>query len=118
MAPIGQRTIADAVTEARHQGVDRTGPCQWVGPPAGPGNEPAAGAREIGRTTLPIEEWKHRFRRGDSDATTVVARSQHRASRVNAVGQATKSMRWMPWRQEPTKDVAGSEMLWGVASKR
>jgi hypothetical protein len=24
----------------------------------------------------------------------------------------------MPWRQEPTKDVAGSEMLRGVASKR
>ena len=45
-------------------------------------------------------------------------RGQLRASRVNDVGQATKSMRWMPWRQEPTKDVAGSEMLRGVASKR
>ncbi len=68
---------------------------------------------------LSIEEWKHRFRRGNSDATAdVLYAGQHRASRVNAVGQATKSTRWMPWRQEPTKDVAGSEMLRGVASKR
>ena len=52
------------------------------------------------------------FRRDHASA------SQHRASRVNAVGQATKSMRWMPWRQEPMKDVAGDEMLRGAASKR
>ena len=31
--------------------------------------------------------------------------------------QVTKGLRWMPWRQEPMKDVAGSEMLRGAASK-
>ena len=31
-------------------------------------------------------------------------------------GQATKGTRWMPWRQEPMKDVAGCEKLRGVAS--
>ena len=43
---------------------------------------------------------------------------QPRASRVSALGQATKGVRWMPWRQEPMKDVAGDEMLRGAASKR
>ena len=33
-------------------------------------------------------------------------------------GQATKGTRWMPWRQEPMKDVAGCEKLRGVASRR
>ena len=32
-------------------------------------------------------------------------------------GQATKGTRWMPWRQEPMKDVAGCEKLRGVASR-
>jgi hypothetical protein len=42
---------------------------------------------------------------------------QPRAGRVRNVGQATKGVRWMPRRQEPMKDVAGSEMLRGAASK-
>ena len=33
------------------------------------------------------------------------------------VGQATKSTKWMPWRQEPMKDVAGCEKPRGVASR-
>ena len=33
-------------------------------------------------------------------------------------GQATKGTRWMPWRQEPMKDVAGCEKLREVASRR
>jgi hypothetical protein len=33
-------------------------------------------------------------------------------------GQATKGTGWMPWRQEPMKDVAGCEKLRGVASRR
>src|SRR5258705_5124091 len=32
-------------------------------------------------------------------------------------GQATQGTRWMPWRQEPMKDVAGCEKLRGVASR-
>ena len=80
-------------------------------------HEPHGERPFCGCATLQIEEWKHRFRRGNSDATERGA-GQLRASRVNVVGQATKSTRWMPWRQEPTKDVAGSEMLRGVASKR
>src|SRR4051795_10710887 len=32
-------------------------------------------------------------------------------------GQATKGTGWMPWRQEPKKDVAGCEKLRGVASR-
>ena len=32
-------------------------------------------------------------------------------------GQATKGTWWMPWRQEPMKDVAGCEKLRGVASR-
>ena len=36
---------------------------------------------------------------------------------VRELGQATKGTRWMPWRQEPMKDVAGDEMLRGAASK-
>jgi len=31
-------------------------------------------------------------------------------------GQATQGTRWMPWRQEPMKDVVGSEMPRGAAS--
>ena len=34
------------------------------------------------------------------------------------VGQVIKSTRWMPWRQEPMKDVAGCEKLRGVASRQ
>jgi hypothetical protein len=34
------------------------------------------------------------------------------------VGQATKSTKWMPWRQEPMKDVAGCEKPRGVASRQ
>jgi hypothetical protein len=33
-------------------------------------------------------------------------------------GQATHGTGWMPWRQEPMKDVAGCEKLRGVASRR
>jgi hypothetical protein len=33
-------------------------------------------------------------------------------------GQATKGTGWMPWRQEPMKDVAGCVKLRGVASRR
>ena len=33
-------------------------------------------------------------------------------------GQATKGTGWMPWRQEPMKDVAGCEKLREVASRR
>ena len=33
-------------------------------------------------------------------------------------GQATKGTGWMPWRQEPMKDVAGCEQPRGVASRR
>ena len=33
-------------------------------------------------------------------------------------GQATKGTGWMPWRQEPMKDVAGCEKLRGVASRQ
>jgi hypothetical protein len=32
-------------------------------------------------------------------------------------GQATQGTGWMPWRQEPMKDVAGDEMPRGAASK-
>jgi hypothetical protein len=32
-------------------------------------------------------------------------------------GQATKGTRWMPWRQEPMKDVAGCVKPRGVASR-
>jgi hypothetical protein len=32
-------------------------------------------------------------------------------------GQATKGTGWMPWRQEPMKDVAGCEKLRGVANR-
>jgi hypothetical protein len=32
-------------------------------------------------------------------------------------GQATKGTGWMPWRQEPMKDVAGCVKLRGVASR-
>ena len=32
-------------------------------------------------------------------------------------GQATQGTGWMPWRQEPMKDVAGDETLRGAASK-
>jgi len=28
-----------------------------------------------------------------------------------------KGIRWMPWHQEATKDVARCEKLWGAASK-
>ena len=104
--------FADAVTDTV-KCVDRTASAVRAGP-----STSQRGERSTSEcATLRIEEWKHRFRRGDSDATASCD-GQHRASRVNVVGQATKSMRWMPWRQEPTKDVAGSEMLRGVASKR
>ena len=33
------------------------------------------------------------------------------------IGQDTKGVRGMPWRQEAKKDAASSEMLRGVASK-
>ena len=32
-------------------------------------------------------------------------------------GQATKSVRWMPWRQQTTKDVASCEKPRGAASR-
>ena len=31
--------------------------------------------------------------------------------------QATKSQRWMPWRQEPMKDVGDCEKLWGAVDQ-
>ena len=31
--------------------------------------------------------------------------------------QANKSTGWMPWHQEPKKDVASCEKPWGAASK-
>ena len=31
-------------------------------------------------------------------------------------GQAMKSAGWMPWHQEPTKDVTSCDKLWGVAN--
>ena len=108
----GASTFIDAVTDTV-KCVDRTAKAERTGP-----STSQRGERSTSEcATLRIEEWKHRFRRGDSDATASCD-GQQRASRVNVVGQATKSMRWMPWRQEPTKDVAGSEMLRGVASKR
>ena len=68
MAFIGQRTNADAVTNSSPD-VDRIGleSIGWA-----QATSRAASARESGRTTLTVEEWKHRFRRGDSDATAVV----------------------------------------------
>ncbi len=33
-------------------------------------------------------------------------------------GQATKGIRWMPWRQEAMKDVVSCDKLRGVANKR
>ena len=32
-------------------------------------------------------------------------------------GQATKSVRWMPWRQQTTKDVASCDKPRGAASR-
>jgi hypothetical protein len=75
------------------------------------------GQRTDAERTLRIEDWKHRFRRGLFRHKIACRDGQPRASRVN-VGQATKSVWWMPWRQEPMKDVAGYEMLRGAASKR
>jgi len=34
-----------------------------------------------------------------------------------AYGQASKGRRWMPWRQEATKDVGSCEMLRGAANQ-
>ena len=33
------------------------------------------------------------------------------------LGQATKSVEWMPWHREPMKDVISCEKLRGVANK-
>ena len=33
------------------------------------------------------------------------------------IGQATKSVEWMPWHREPMKDVISCEKLRGVANK-
>ena len=33
------------------------------------------------------------------------------------VSQATKSVEWMPWHQEPMKDAISCEKLRGVANK-
>lgn len=33
-------------------------------------------------------------------------------------GQRPKGVRWIPWRIQPKKDAAGSEIPWGVANTR
>jgi hypothetical protein len=33
---------------------------------------------------------------------------------IQRISQATKSQRWMPWRQMPMKDVGGCEKPWGA----
>lgn len=33
------------------------------------------------------------------------------------LGQATKSVEWMPWHREPMKDVISCEKLGGVANR-
>ena len=39
------------------------------------------------------------------------------SSEKRTYGQATKSARGMPWHQEPKKDAANCEKLWGVVSR-
>lgn len=34
------------------------------------------------------------------------------------VGQATKGVRWIPWRQEPKKDAEDCDKPWGAVNKR
>jgi hypothetical protein len=38
-------------------------------------------------------------------------------ARLEKIDQAMKSVGWMPWHQEPKKDVASCEKLWGAASR-
>jgi hypothetical protein len=59
-----------------------------------------------------------RFRRVFKDVSRNGSRPRLTAWSIAGGGQATKGTRWMPWRQEPMKDVAGCEKLRGVASRR
>ena len=34
-----------------------------------------------------------------------------------SISQATKGVRWMPWRQESKKDAISCEKTWGAASR-
>lgn len=36
---------------------------------------------------------------------------------VHGASERDKGIRWMPWHQEATKDVARCEKLWGAASR-
>ena len=59
-------------------------------------------------------------RRGSDSGGPISWSAQTAADRLVSCcgGQATKGTRWMPWRQEPMKDVAGCVKPRGVASRR
>ena len=59
-----------------------------------------------------------RFRRVFKEISRNGSRPRLTAWSFAGGGQATKGTRWMPWRQEPMKDVAGCEKLRGVASRQ
>jgi hypothetical protein len=70
----------------------------------------AAPAPKIGRASW----WSHRFvpmRLAGAVRRPLRTAEQARAS---LFFQATKSQRWMPWRQEPMKDVSDCEKLRGA----
>jgi hypothetical protein len=53
-----------------------------------------------------------------SGRVSLAVRSLWRARRAERlIGQATKSRRWMPWRQEAMKDVVSCEKFRGAAKQ-
>src|SRR5690554_7546543 len=48
-----------------------------------------------------------------------IVEKERKSSKENSArkGQATKGVWWMPWRREPKKDAANSEMPRGAVSK-
>src|SRR5215204_4222975 len=61
---------------------------------------------------------RSRFRRNDQGEPRSRSRPALTAWSDAGGGQATRGTGWMPWRQEPMKDVAGCVKPRGVASRR
>jgi hypothetical protein len=104
--------ISALQVEATDQRIAGTDESQWLGREAGS----AGRTLPIGYVSA-IEELRFRRVVKDHPDPNVPRCSWPSWSEAEG-GQATKGTGWMPWRQEPMKDVAGCEKLRGVASRR
>ena len=69
------------------------------------------------RETECISPIQFRNERTSGRNSTINKGVMDQTRRKPSIGQATKGVRWMPWRREPMKDVASYEKPRGAASR-